>query len=99
MEPELDEEVTTSGAEPGTVPSDLPLLPVEPAGQPSVVELESLVLDDPDNPDLHLELAERLLDGGEEIRGQEELELALDGFERQVRREEPRPGEGCRIVS
>jgi tetratricopeptide (TPR) repeat protein len=55
---------------------------VETAGVPSVVELESLILDDPDNPELHLRLAERLLEGGEETRGLEELELALDGFER-----------------
>jgi tetratricopeptide (TPR) repeat protein len=61
---------------------DLPLLPVEPAGAPSVVELESLILEDPDNPELHLQLADRLLEGGEETRGLEELELALDGFER-----------------
>ncbi len=61
---------------------DLPLLPVEPAGTPSVVELESLILDDPDNPDLHLRLADRLVDGGEEVRGLEELELALAGYER-----------------
>ncbi|HEU4525096.1 MAG TPA: tetratricopeptide repeat protein, partial [Gemmatimonadales bacterium] len=52
-------------------------------GGPSVVELESLILEDPDNPELHLQLAERLLEGGEETRGIEELELAVDGFERQ----------------
>ena len=81
MEPELDETVA-EGAEPAGPLGDLPLLPVEPAGEPSVVELESLILDDPDNPDLHLRLADRLLSGGEEARGLEELELALAGFER-----------------
>ena len=81
MEPELDETVA-EGAEPAGPLGDLPLLPVEPAGEPSVVELESLILDDPDNPDLHLRLADRLLSGGEEERGLEELELALAGFER-----------------
>jgi tetratricopeptide (TPR) repeat protein len=82
MEPALEEEpaeVAESSAQTG----DLPLLPVEPPGRPSVVELESLILEDPDNPELHLQLAERLLEGGEETRGIEELELAVDGFERQ----------------
>jgi tetratricopeptide (TPR) repeat protein len=81
MEPGLDEDAG-SVEEPSAPPGDLPLLPVEPAGAPGVVELESLILDDPDNPELHLQLAERLLEIGEETRGLEELELALDGFER-----------------
>jgi tetratricopeptide (TPR) repeat protein len=76
IEPELEEA-------PAGPPGDLPLLPVEPAGDPGVVELESLILDDPDNPELHLQLADRLLANAEETRGLEELELALDGFERQ----------------
>jgi tetratricopeptide (TPR) repeat protein len=79
MEPELAEvEVTASTGPLG----DLPMLPVEPAGAPSVVELESQILDDPDDPDLHLQLADRLVAGGEEVRGVEELELALSGYER-----------------
>ncbi len=53
---------------------------MEPA--PGIVELESLILDDPDNPELHLRLADRLLSGGEDIRGLEELELALACCER-----------------
>jgi len=81
MEPELDED-SAEGAEPPTPLGDLPLLPVEPAGVASVVELESLILDDPDNPELHLRLADRLLSGGEDIRGLEELELALGSYER-----------------
>jgi tetratricopeptide (TPR) repeat protein len=80
MEPELDEEAGIGDAP--APPGDLPLLPVEPSGAPSVMELESLVLDDPDNPELHLRLAERLLEAGEDTRGHEELELALDGYER-----------------
>lgn len=83
MEPAFDDEAASAVESPAPL-GDLPLLPVEPTGEPSVVELESLVLDDPDNPELHLRLAERLLDGGEDTRGQEELELALDGFERQA---------------
>jgi tetratricopeptide (TPR) repeat protein len=83
MEPELQEDAAT-GAEPPQPLGDLPLLPVESAGTPGVAELESLVLDDPDNPQLHLDLADRLLEIGEETRGLEELELALDGYERQA---------------
>jgi tetratricopeptide (TPR) repeat protein len=81
MEHALDEDAASAAESSGSV-GDLPLLPVEPAGTPSVVELESLILEDPDNPELHLQLADRLLEGGEETRGLEELELALDGFER-----------------
>jgi tetratricopeptide (TPR) repeat protein len=81
MEPELDAEPAEE-PEPVTAGGDLPLQPVEPPGEPSVVELESLILDDPDDPDLHLRLAERLLSGGEEGRGVDELELALAGYER-----------------
>ena len=81
LEPGLDEGAA-EGAEPPVALGDLPLLPVEPAGTPGVVELESLILDDPDNPELHLQLADRLLESGEGTRGLEELELALDGYER-----------------
>ncbi len=81
MEPALDEGAAEA-TEPASALADLPLLPVEPAGEESVVELESRILDDPDNPELHLRLANRLLDNGEEARGLEELELALGGFER-----------------
>jgi tetratricopeptide (TPR) repeat protein len=81
MEPGLDD--TAVVADPSAPAGELPLLPVEPAGAPSVVELESLILEEPDNPELHLQLADRLLESGEETRGLEELELALDGFERQ----------------
>jgi tetratricopeptide (TPR) repeat protein len=81
MEPELDADLAEA-PEPVAPVGDLPLLPVEPPGEPSIVELESLILDDPDNPDLHLGLAERLLSGGEVERGMDELELALAGCER-----------------
>jgi tetratricopeptide (TPR) repeat protein len=80
MEPDLDEE-SAEGAEPATPLGDLPLLPVEPTGPESIVELESRILDEPDDPELHLQLAERLLSGGEGERGLEEVELALAGYE------------------
>jgi tetratricopeptide (TPR) repeat protein len=63
-------------------PVDLPLIPVEGPTASTITELESRVLDDPDNPELHAELADRLLLSGERSRGLEELELALEGFER-----------------
>ena len=81
VDPELDEEAAVE-ADPQAAVGDLPLLPVEPAGEPGVAELESFILEDPDNPDLHLQLADRLLPGEEEERGLEELELALAGYER-----------------
>jgi len=51
-----------------------------PAG-PSIAELEDRVLEDPDDPEAHRALGEALLATGEQLRGQEELELALAGYE------------------
>ena len=51
-----------------------------PAG-PSIAELEDRVLEDPDEPEAHRALGEALLATGEQLRGQEELELALAGYE------------------
>jgi len=48
---------------------------------PTIEELEDRVLDDPDNPDIHRQLGEALLAVGDQPRGQEELELALAGYE------------------
>lgn len=48
---------------------------------PTIEELEDRVLDDPDNPDIHRLLGETLLAVGEHARGQEELEIALAGYE------------------
>jgi tetratricopeptide (TPR) repeat protein len=64
---------------------DLPL--VQPSGRgavrsgDSLADLENQVLDDPENPDVHLALADKLLSIGESDRVAEELELALAGFE------------------
>ncbi len=80
MEPDL-EEVAAEATEPAP-PGELPLIPAESAGEASIAELESLILDDPDNPELHLRLADRLLSGGEDLRGLEELELGLSGYAR-----------------
>ncbi|HWA16389.1 MAG TPA: tetratricopeptide repeat protein [Gemmatimonadales bacterium] len=52
-----------------------------PSGGPSISELEDRVLEDPDDPEAHRALGEALLAEGDQIRGQEELELALAGYE------------------
>jgi tetratricopeptide (TPR) repeat protein len=54
--------------------------PAEAVG-PSISELEDRVLDDPDDPEAHRALGEALLAEGDQFRGQEELELALAGYE------------------
>jgi len=46
-----------------------------------LADLENRVLDDPENPDLHLELADKLMSMKETERVAEELELALAGYE------------------
>jgi tetratricopeptide (TPR) repeat protein len=61
--------------------SGLPLVPSTPRMGGTLADLENRVLDDPENPDVHLELAEKLLAMGETDRVAEELELALAGYE------------------
>jgi tetratricopeptide (TPR) repeat protein len=48
----------------------------------SVSELQDAILDNPDDPALHRRLAEALAAGGDDERALEELELALDAYER-----------------
>jgi tetratricopeptide (TPR) repeat protein len=61
--------------------SGLPRVPPSKRTGDSLADFENQVLDDPENPDVHLELAEKLLSLGETDRVTEELELALAGFE------------------
>ena len=61
--------------------SDLPLVSSGARTGDTLADLENQVLDDPENPDVHLALAEKLLAVGETDRVAEELELALAGFE------------------
>jgi tetratricopeptide (TPR) repeat protein len=63
------------------ISAGLPLVSPEIRGDESLADLENRVLDDPENPDIHLALAEKLLALGETDRVTEELELALAGFE------------------
>ena len=76
----VDEAMDLDLVEPG--PADgLPLIEVGPPGA-TVAELEGRVLDDPEDPVLHRELGEALLATSDAARGLEELELALEGYER-----------------
>ncbi len=56
-------------------------------GMETVDELEELVLEDPENPDLHRRLGEALLLQGETSRASDEFELALSGYEISEQRE------------
>ena len=62
----------------------MPLIDAEPipAATDDLTELEDRIVDDPENPDLHRELADRLLLVGELPRAAEELRLSLEGYER-----------------
>jgi tetratricopeptide (TPR) repeat protein len=60
---------------------DIPLVTPKKRSGDTLADLEDQVLDDPENPDVHLALAEKLLSMGETDRVTEELELALAGFE------------------
>jgi tetratricopeptide (TPR) repeat protein len=76
---DFDEEPSAPSATAG-----LPLIDAEPipATPDELGELEDRIVDDPENPDLHRELADRLLLVGELPRAAEELRLSLEGYER-----------------
>ncbi|MFQ5702523.1 MAG: tetratricopeptide repeat protein [Gemmatimonadales bacterium] len=54
---------------------------VEEIGPPDIDALEAKVLDDPDDPESHRQLAEGLIELGQRERGLEELEIALSQYE------------------
>jgi tetratricopeptide (TPR) repeat protein len=68
-------------AYPPDLTGGLPLIDAEGQAGSTLADLEERVLDDPENPDVHLAMAEGLLAAGEDARVSEELELALAGFE------------------
>ncbi len=70
-------ETVTAGMSPEGATEEHPSLVGE-----SVAELQDAILDDPDDPALHRRLADALATGGEDERALEELELALDAYER-----------------
>ena len=65
----------------GTPEASLAFLQVEEPVQPTIEELEDRILDDPDNPESHRALGEALLASGDPVRGVDELDLALLGYE------------------
>ena len=75
-EPQTDPEIDASFLTEG-----LPVVQEEEHGAPSLADLEDRVLDDPENPDVHLAMADGLLASGETSRVEEELQLALAGYE------------------
>jgi tetratricopeptide (TPR) repeat protein len=83
MDADLDLEFLEDDSAPA--PTDgLPLIEGGPLGSEStteVVELEDRIADDPGNPDLHRELADHLLLGGDLARAAEELRLSLKAYE------------------
>jgi tetratricopeptide (TPR) repeat protein len=68
-------------AEPPLVEDGLSLVGSSDGAGDTLADLENRVLDDPENPDVHLALADKLLAMDETDRVAEELELALAGFE------------------
>ncbi|MGI8818317.1 MAG: tetratricopeptide repeat protein [Gemmatimonadales bacterium] len=67
--------------DPPDLTGGLPLIQADGMGEPTLADLEERVLDDPENPDVHLAMAEGLVAAGEDSRVSEELELALAGYE------------------
>jgi tetratricopeptide (TPR) repeat protein len=65
----------------GTPEASLSFLQVEVPSLPTIDELEDRILDDPDNPETHRALGEALLASGDGVRGIDELDLALLGYE------------------
>jgi tetratricopeptide (TPR) repeat protein len=78
------EELDLIDDEPAAPTAGLPLIDDAPAGastEDELAALEARIADDAGNPDLHRELADRLLLAGELARAAEELRLALDAYE------------------
>jgi tetratricopeptide (TPR) repeat protein len=72
--------IDADGIDEGALVDRAPELPfVTPDAGPHgvIAELEDRILDDPSNPEVHRELAEALLESGDDERGVAELELAL----------------------
>jgi len=77
----IDPELSGSGIDSTLEEDTVTFLDPGASTEPSITELEDRVLEDPDDPDAHRALGEALLATGEQLRGQEELELALAGYE------------------
>lgn len=78
---DLEPEPASAAPADGTPEASLAFLQVEEPVQPTIEELEDRILDDPDNPEHHRALGEALLAAGDSVRGVDELDLALLGYE------------------
>ncbi len=89
VEPELVADADSSFGDPvrspetwgGAADDEVTFLDVGFPTEPTIPDLEDRVLEDPEDPEAHRALGEALIATGEQLRGQEELELALAGFE------------------
>ncbi|HET7025119.1 MAG TPA: tetratricopeptide repeat protein [Gemmatimonadales bacterium] len=86
IEPEPLVELAADDASGASVPEDpvpagLAFIESEEPQQATIDELEERILDDPDDPERHRALGEALVASGEHSRGNEELELAMLGYE------------------
>ena len=82
FEPDADPLAAFGGPEePAMEEVGLSFIESEEPRQPTIEELEERILDDPDDPELHRALGEALVAQGEQARGNEELELAMLGYE------------------
>jgi tetratricopeptide (TPR) repeat protein len=80
-EPEMSPDPNRSMAE-VTETDPLPVSEAEaPGASLTLADLEDRVLDDPENPDVHLAMANGLVAAGDMGRVEEELALALAGYE------------------
>jgi tetratricopeptide (TPR) repeat protein len=77
---DLDASLADIEVAPPEATEGLPLIEMSPSAD--LIELENSVADDPENPDLHRKLAEHLISQDDVMRGIEELDLALMGYER-----------------
>ncbi|MGB7211224.1 MAG: tetratricopeptide repeat protein [Gemmatimonadales bacterium] len=81
IEPEAEPAVEAFAPEMPAAAAGLSFIESEEPKQPSIDELEERILDDPDDPELHRALGEALVASGDHPRGNEELELAMLGYE------------------
>lgn len=79
LDPTID--AVQDNTDPVDLTGGLPLIDAEEQAAATLADLEERVLDDPENPDVHVDMAEGLLSAGEDARVSEELELALAGYE------------------
>lgn len=82
--PDLDLDFIEDEAAEAAPTAGLPLIDAgSPGAGPAdeLADLEERIIEDPENPDLHRELADRLLLEGDLPRAAEELRLSLQGYE------------------